>query len=346
MPGRSSHFPTPPGTVRVASLSSIPRVLQKLGFEPASVLAEMGFDMDLLDDPDNIIGYSERGHLLQRCVEKTGCPHFGLLFGQLTGTSAFGFSGFLMQQSPDVATALESFVRYLHLHVRGATVYVAGREESTFIGYSIIETGTEAIEQIQDAAVAVACNIMRKLCGPKWQPIEVSFAHDKPADVRPFRKFFGAPLIFNAEQSGLRFASSWMRKALPEADPALRALLEKQVNQLESRYAQDYAEQVRRVLHSAVLTHHASAGYIARFFSIHERTLHRRLRSCGTSFRELLEDSRCEIARQLLESSSMSIGEIATNLDYSDGSAFARAFRRHCGTTPSAWRDSHRQASP
>jgi AraC-like DNA-binding protein len=100
------------------------------------------------------------------------------------------------------------------------------------------------------------------------------------------------------------------------------------------------------VLHFAVLTHHASAGYIAGFFSIHERTLHRRLRSCGTSFRELLEDSRCEIARQLLESSSMSIGEIATTLDYSDGSAFARAFSRHFGTAPSAWRDSHRQASP
>ena len=90
---------------------------------------------------------------------------------------------------------------------------------------------------------------------------------------------------------------------------------------------------------ATVLMHQASAKNIANLFSKHQRTLNRRLRASGTCFRELLNESRFEIARQLLEVSSMSLTEIAINLEYSDTSAFARAFRRQSGSSPSAWRD-------
>jgi AraC-like DNA-binding protein len=129
------------------------------------------------------------------------------------------------------------------------------------------------------------------------------------------------------------------------ADPELRALLQKQVDELEDRYADDFAEQVRRVLHSSLLMHQASADHVAALFSIHQRTLHRRLKACGTCFRELADESRFEIARQLLENSAMNLAQIAATLDYADASAFARAFRRQSGSTPSSWRQKHRQAN-
>ena len=329
------------GTVRIAPIASIPQVLDELGFEPAKLLAELNFDIRLFDDPDTVIPYALRIRLLQECAERTGCRHFGHLMARNTGPSSFGIAGFLLQPSPDVVTALRSFVRYSHLHVSGAVVYLDEGPESAFLGYSILEEVAGASEQLADGAVTSAFNIMRALCGPEWHPSEVCFAHLKPKNIRPFKKYFDAPLSFNGGRNGVEFSASWLQMPLAGSDRDLHALLLNQINLLERRHSEDFAEQVRRVLRSAVLMHQATAAHVADLFSIHQRTLNRRLRDCGTCFRELLDESRFEIARQLLESTSMNITEISANLDYADTSAFARAFRRQSGAAPSEWREKH-----
>jgi AraC-like DNA-binding protein len=62
-------------------------------------------------------------------------------------------------------------------------------------------------------------------------------------------------------------------------------------------------------------------------------------------FRTIANEVRFEIARQLLAATSLSLGQIAAALDYSEASAFTRAFRRWSGQTPSAWRADHRRGS-
>ena len=74
-------------------------------------------------------------------------------------------------------------------------------------------------------------------------------------------------------------------------------------------------------------------------FSMHSRTLHRRLAEFGVTFKELADEIRFEIARRMLEESATPISQIADALDYADASAFTRAFRRWTKTTPAAWRD-------
>ena len=71
---------------------------------------------------------------------------------------------------------------------------------------------------------------------------------------------------------------------------------------------------------------------------MHSRTLHRRLAASGTNFRTLVDECRYEMARQMLKDTDADVGHIASMLDYADTSAFARAFRRWSGTTPSRWR--------
>ena len=71
---------------------------------------------------------------------------------------------------------------------------------------------------------------------------------------------------------------------------------------------------------------------------MHRRTLNRRLKAQNYTFHELVNEVRYEIARQLLEDTRMPMSQIAVTLDYSDASAFTRAFRRWSGTTPAAWR--------
>ncbi len=332
-------------TVRVGVAAAIPAVLRSLGADPAEVVAEAGFDLKLFDDPDNLISYSARGHLLSRCVARTGCRHFGLLLGQQGRLSSLGLVGFLVQHSPDVGTALRSLVRYLHLHVRGAVPTLAVHGDTATLGYDIYQPQVEATDQIGDGAVAVMENIMRTLCGPEWRPLEARFAHRKPEDVGPFRRFFRAPLRFDAEQNALLFSADWLNRRLPDADPDLRRLLQKQIDALEARHRNDFPAQVRSVLRTALLTGHAKADQVAALFSLHSRTLNRHLNAFGTSFRQLVDESRYEIARQMLADTGMEVSQIADSLDYADASAFTRAFRRWSSSTPAAWRAKRSRAT-
>ena len=330
------------GTVRIGGAMAVPVVLRSLGADASAVCTEAGIDIGLFDDPDNLISNAARIHLFNLCVTRTGCRHFGLLVGQRTSLPSFGLVGFLVQHSPDVGTALRSFVRYLHLHVHGTapTLAVNGRRAS--FGYEIHQPRVESVDQLADGGLAAGFNILRTLCGPDWMPVEVLLAHPKPKDTSPFSRFFGAPLRFDAGHNAVVFSADWLNHRMPGADLELRRLLQKQIDALDTRHSDDFPEQVRTVLRTALLTGHAGTDQIAGLFSMHSRTLHRHLQASGTSFQELLDEGRFNVARQMLGDSAAGVSEIAATLDYSNASAFTRAFRRWSGTTPAQWRESRK----
>ena len=68
------------------------------------------------------------------------------------------------------------------------------------------------------------------------------------------------------------------------------------------------------------------------------RTLSRRLAEEGTSFRRLFDTARAELAQALLHDRSLSVGDIAYFLQYSEPAAFHRSFRRWTGQTPQKYR--------
>jgi len=343
---RNRTDPASPETaLRIGATMALPAVLRSLGVEPAEMLAEVGLAPDLFDDPDNRISYAARSHLFAHCVARTGCQHLGLLVGQQNDLQSLGLVGLLAKYSPDVQTALRSLVNFLHLHVRGAATSLETSPDSASLSYEIYQSGVEATDQIGDGALATIFNMMRTLCGPEWKPSEVRFAHRRPDDVQPFRSFFRAPLAFDAERNEVVFAADWLNHRLPLADPELRRLLLKQIDALENKHGDDLPGQVRSVLRSALLAGHARSDQVAALFSIHSRTLNRRLNAFGTSFQMLVDEIRFEIARQMLEDSRMDINQIAMTLDYADASAFTRAFRRWSGTTPAQWRGNRKVAS-
>jgi AraC-like DNA-binding protein len=302
------------------------------------VFAGSGVSPDLFDDPDNRVSFRERAHLIRICAEYTRCPEFGLLVGRRVGLSSLGLIGYLVRNSPDVESALRSLVHHFHLHAEGSLALLEVGDDFAFLGYGIYQDRVEAARLVVEAAVAIIVNDMRQLCGSEWFPSEVVFAHSEPADLKPYKRFFKAPLRFNAEQSGVYFSSKWLKYPVIGADPELHRLLEKQVKALEQQYRNDFPEQVRRVVSVALLANQATSDHIAALFSIHSRTLHRRLKSRGTSFREIVDECRFNLAQQLLQDADMDHAQIADMLGYSGARAFSRAFRRWSGITPSRWK--------
>jgi AraC-like DNA-binding protein len=334
---RAVRLSAPAATVHIGTTLAIPAVLRSLGTDPAEVLAELGLDMHLFDDPDHVISYAARGRLMAHCVARTGCKHFGLLVGQQGGLHSLGLVGLLAKYESTVGAALQSLGRFLPLRTRGAVVTLRVDDGEAALSYDFIQPGTEATDQIGDGAVAIMFNILSTLCGPGWAPIEVRFSHRKPEDVGPFRRFFRVPLYFEAEHNALVFATDWLNRALPAADAEVRHLLRERIAALEARHGDDFPSQVRGLLRTVLLTSRCGADQVAALFPMHERTLRRRLRAHGTSFQALADEGRQEIARQLLEDTELGVSQIAAVLDYADASAFGRAFRRWTGVTPARW---------
>jgi AraC-like DNA-binding protein len=325
--------------LRIGATLAVPAVLQELGASPGQVLAEAGFDLALFDNPGNQISYLARGHLLEHCARATGCPHFGLLVGESAGLDSLGLVGLPVMYPHDVGTALGQLVRYVHLRVRGAVPTLAVEGGYAVVAYQVYRLGAQGNDQTGDGAVAAMFNIMRTLCGSDFQPTEAWFARRRPEKVEPYRKFFQVFLRFDADQNALVFSSTWLNRLLPNADTELRRLLQEQIGALEQQHGPDFPEQVRSVLRAALATGHAKADHLAELFSMRVRTLHRRLTEHGTSYQQLLDEARFEVARQLLLHSAKDMAEIAGLLDYGDARSFIRAFRRWSGTTPARWRN-------
>jgi AraC-like DNA-binding protein len=343
IPAPKAASSTDEGTVRIGGLSSsIPAVLADLGADPVQVLAEMGFDLRLFDDPDHVMSFAARGRLLTHCAARTGCSHFGLLVGRRIDLSHLGLVGLLARYSPDVGTAVRSLVHHLHLHVRGAVCSLMLEGDWAELRYDIHQPHFDAADQLGDGAVATMFNIMRGLCHPAWKPSQVMLAHRKPDDATPYRQVLQAPLEFDADRYALVFTADWLSRPLSGNDPELHRLLQKQVDALQAQHPDQFPDQVRSVLRTALLTGHGDASHIAALFSMHSRTMSRRLVACGTSFQALVDECGLELARQLLQFSDLDVSRIAAALGYADASAFTRAFRRWTGTTPARWRAGRR----
>lgn len=325
-------------TLRIGATRALPAVLRSLGKDPAAILAEVGIEPALFDNPGNRISYAARNRLVAHCVARTGCQHLGLLVGSQGGLQSLGLLGLLVKYSPDVGTALRNLARYLPYHARGAVVTLEIDDDLAVLGYEVYLVGVDATDHVGDGAVAVMFNCVRALCGPDWKPVEVRFAHRKPMNIEPFRAFFRAPLRFDAEQNALVFAADWLGRRAPDADPELLQLMQEKLNALDVHHDGKLPDEVRSVLRTALLSGHANSDQVAAQFSMHSRTLNRRLKDFGTGFRQLVDESRLEISRQMLRDSALEITRIATSLGYADSSAFTRAFRRWTGTTPAQWR--------
>jgi len=331
------------GIVRLATLLPIPALLREKGVDPTELLGQVGVDAAAFDDAENQMPFRTAGLLLLRCAEATACPHFGLLVGQQSDVETLGRVGALMRQSPTVDAALRSLILHLHLQNRGGipTRIVSGTHAS--MGYLIYQRDMQGTVQVNDLVAAMSYNMLRSLCGNRWRPTAATFSHARPEDVKPYNRFFKAPLEFDADATELRFEKTWLDRPLQGTDTALHALLLRTLS-LESAQFSDLVEQVRVALRTMIPTGRATEQSIAGVLGVPSRTLRRQLVARGTSFRRLAMETRYEIARQLLEDTRMAITEIAGVLEYADASAFTRAFRRWTNLSPAAWRAQGRAA--
>jgi AraC-like DNA-binding protein len=327
-----------PGYIQLGVATEIVPTLRALGLDPAPVIREAGLDPRLFDDGASVIPHDALGRLLTLCVARTQCPHFGLLVGQRATILSLGLVGRLMQHSETVGAALRAFVSNLGIQDRVMVPALTTSDGTVLLGIAVYQPAAESADQISDGALAVTVNALRFLCGSDWSPAEVLVPRAAPADCEPYWRHFRAPVRFNQESATLVFPARDLERRVAGADPMMRVMLEERIGHLKGRPGCEFSDEIRRLLRTRLTSHRCSADDTAERLAMHRRTLSRRLKDGGLGYRGITNEVRFEIARQLLEDTTVPLGEIAAALGYSEASAFTRAFRRWSGRTPTAWR--------
>lgn len=323
------------GMLRVGILTNVPPILREFGHDPDRVLAEIGMDTTMLADPDALIPFRSLGRLIQHCVVRTGCDHFGLLVGDRGSAAATGVVGILLRNAPDVGAALASLVKYLHHHDRGAVASLEVAGGLATLGYHIYETEVPAADQVHAGSIVVALRIMQDLCGPNWRPTEVRLPFRKPVDTEAYRRIFKAPLRFDAEQAALVFPTRWLAQRLQNVDQDLQREIK---SLLDARGQPELADHVRGAVRAMLVNRKVSEEALAQSLNISRRTLIRRLEADGIAFSSLVQEVRLEMACQQLRDTDSPVAEVAASLGYAGASPFRRAFKRWTGQTPTEWR--------
>jgi AraC-like DNA-binding protein len=326
----------------VGLLSAVPQLVWSFGANPAEVLSSVGLSADALDDPEATIPYSAVGPLLEAAADRTRCEHFGLEAGKQIRTASLGLVGELVRNAPSIGVALLDFTANQHRNAHGSVAYLLPEGHHVLWGYAVYHSNIRGYDHICDWACMGGFSVLGELAGEGCkQVIEALFSRPEPKDMALYRRAFGVKLRFNAGQTALRLPGGLLERSVTGADSRLRTVLEERVAALWCAGRLDTVTQLRRVLRVALIKGEVTANHIAAQIGMSRRTLHRRLDAWGLRFQDVLDETRCGYAQQLLAYTQLTIGQITRIVGYADPSTLARKFVQWTGVPPSDWRSDY-----
>jgi AraC-like DNA-binding protein len=190
-----------------------------------------------------------------------------------------------------------------------------------------------------DAVLSGIVKLCRITYGDSFTPLEVAVEREPPNGAQRFQDWFRAPIVWRASQPSLLFRREDLTRPLVTTNPGLVLAAEKLVTDYLARLDRDdVVARVKRELLNGFPDGAPTQAVIARALGLSTRTLHRRLAEAGTSFDDLLDETRRELAAGYIRHTDYSVGEVAFLLGFAEASSFNRAFRRWTGMSPSEFR--------
>lgn len=305
-------------------------------------LATRGVDAQALLGPlpapaSGLIPLAQWQVLLQRADSRLGEPAIGLRIAEGIGPQHFGVVGYAGRTCATLADALQRLERYQGLVYDVNPVRV--RAEGNLL---LLEWGTERGrpgQLVDETGVAALVQLARRICDQALLPSEVHFVNPSPADIGAYLDFFGCPVRFGQPATRLSLPSAYLQLPLQQADPALLELLDEQAEGfLRQRGHSALLHSCQQALARLLPEGRGNIADLAGQLNRSPRTLQRHLQAEGSSFQQLLDDTRRQLAERYLSDAALPLGEIAARLGFSEQSAFSRAFRHWYGTAPLAWR--------
>ncbi len=308
------------------------------GGDPNRILKLAGLTVQDLEEPELLKDSNEFVRLLNIAAAETGSEFFGLELSLHLDLSIMGTLGLLVQHATTVEEALNIHIRYSPiLSLRNVPSLKVEGELAILSGHNV--SRSEGARQILYLGTGLLMTMMKALLGEDWIPLEMHSTFDLPKLADRMFDLLGVRVKIGQERNQVIFNASDLNRKLSRSFGQLNKYLQAQLDELEKQVEGDILTRTEYLIRVLLPDGACSFENISSLLSTGEKTLQRRLRARGTSFRQLVETVRQSMARQYLRQPDLSMSQLAYKLGYTELSTFTHAFKRWFGVAPSKWRN-------
>jgi len=309
-------------------------LLHDLGIRPADVLRRAGLPDDLFGRAKARLTTEQYFRLWRGLEETSDDPALPLRIGAAISVESFDPPVFAALCSPDLNTALERIARYKPL-VMPMALEVAVGAATTTLELEWLGTIAEPPDSLVATELVFFTQLARIATRAEVRPVEVCAPHP-PAPTERYTGYFGVE-VRHASTAAISFKAADARLPFLTADERMWRFfepeLQKQLCDLDD--GASMSDRVRGALLELLPVGRGSVEAVSSKLAVSPRTLQRRLRDEGGSFKAVLRTTREQLAHHYLTQSSMTGAEISFLLGFEDPNSFFRAYRGWTGETPS-----------
>jgi AraC-like DNA-binding protein len=315
-------------------------VIESYRIDPAPLFAVEGLHIAPPILPGSRLSYRKVDRVRARAAALTGDEAFGLRAAMAFHPSQLGALGYAWLASSSLHTALLRAHRYVRVLNDTASFEVAVDGGLLVASISVGQDSQNRWVR-DDGQMALLVTLCRSICGRQFSPAWLSLRHAAPLDPAPYRDLFRCPLEYGAALNALAVPLAAADRLLPGGNPQLAQMSEQVVIRRLARLDRsNVSNRVRAAIMESLPSGNVSDESIAADLHMTPRTMNRRLRQEGQSFRGLLKEVRQDLAEQYMLDDSLTLTEISFLLGFAEMSSFSRAFKKWRGVSPSEARRS------
>jgi len=310
---------------------------RRRGYDYSGLLQQLGIHAELLDEPKARIAPEQFTALLQSLWQALDDEYLGFGDGpSKRGTFAMMCHTLIHCRTLD--KALSRGLLFYSLFPNAPRLSLV--REGEMVRLSLEDSQLwDPDHFLSECLLVIWHRLGSWLIGQRIRLEQATFSYPKPDHSAEYDLLFPCPLEFSTQHSSLLFHSRYLSMPLLQDERTLKHFLERSPADLLSRPddGDSLSSQLRRLL-SRDSSRWPDLESVAQHLHISPQTLRRHLREEGSSFQELKDQLRRDIAIYHLRRDDLSLQQIAEQLGFSEPSAFHRAFKKWTGLTPGAYR--------
>ena len=328
-------------------LFAIIKTLDARGYDGKKILAKADIEPTCLTDANSRVGLNKMNKLWELAVEETGDDGFGLGVAHHVVPTTFHALTFAHQASSTLREILERTIRFSEIISTAAKLELVETETEIKVYLRHPDPNDlQPTDQAIDAFASLGASALDDLLHSKVRVLKaIYFRRSPPTSPEQFHKHFRCNIIFDAPENEFIFSNEFMDTPIPTANPEIARMNEQLLTDYLAKLKKDdIVNAVLKKIAEIMPTAEPSQEKISAELGMSTRSLHRKLKEKGVSYKTILDDTRKHLALQLIKQTDLSITEISYQLGFYDSSSFSRSFKRWSGLSPSHYRN--KQTSP
>ncbi len=323
--------------IAVYAVRSLVNYAERRGLDREVLLNEANLSESQLNEGRLLIDVRRHEDIYSLASGLLDDPMLGFLHGQQYEPERWGVLGLVALTSNSIAAAMSAQFRFQSLSGNmGAPLQLNHGQLTTMQWVPAYNCSHHMSETIITGMVAFARNLTNQA---DYSPSAVYFTHPALAPVDLYERYFECPVHFNAEHNALVIENGMLQWPLRKTDMELnKVLMEHAQSLLTQQSFTSPMEVIKDYVIKNLPTHVPDLDEVAAYLNLSVRSAQRKLNEYGTSYSQVLDAIRKELALTYLRQTSNSVLYVSERLGFSEQSAFQRAFKRWTNTTPRRYR--------